>query len=261
MGRQGPEADQDGLMARSIYPKRQLAFLEELLSEIPLSDWDHPPMSLSELNGFLTAILVSPDLVTPSHWLPHIWGGGESLPIPDQAVAQMLVDAVMEHYNIIAGELHHGRKVTPIYEEDMNSGETLWEPWVSGFELGMQLAPGGWTRILDSADEEASASVRLILMLHHIDIGESDLTEGQIDEMDERALALLPQAVASINDWRRQRDPFALRVGSATPDAAGLTRRDNVIAFPGTGHSSKACRNEHCPCGSGRKYKHCCGAH
>lgn len=248
-------------MARSIYPKRQLAFLEELLSEIPFTDWDHPPMSLSELNGFLTAILVSPDLITPSSWLPQIWGGGERLPMTDEAVAQMLVDAVMEHYNIIAGELHHGRTITPLYEQDMNSDETLWEPWVSGFELGMQFAPDGWNRILNSDDEEAAASIRLILLLHDIDIGESDLTEAQIDEMDERAPALLPQAVATINDWRRQREPYALRVGSDTPDTARLTGRDNVIDFPGQSHGPKAGRNERCPCGSGRKYKHCCGAH
>jgi len=256
-----PEAEQDGLMARSIYPKRQLAFLEELLSEIPFTDWDHPPMSLSELNGFLTAILVSPDLVTPSRWLPQIRGGGGSRPMTDDAAAQMLVDAVMEHYNIIASELHQGRKVTPIFEEDMNSGETLWEPWVSGFELGMQFAPDGWNRILGSDDEEAAASVRLILLLHDIDIGESDLTEAEIDEMDERAPALLPQAVATINEWRRQRDPYAPRVGSDTPDAAGFTRRDNVVDFSAYSHNPKTGRNERCACGSGRKYKHCCGAH
>jgi yecA family protein len=34
-------------------------------------------MALSDLDGFLTGILVGPDLIMPSEWLPHVWGGEE----------------------------------------------------------------------------------------------------------------------------------------------------------------------------------------
>ena len=39
---------------------------------------DHAPddrMGLSDLDGFLTGIVVGPELILPSEWLPVIWGG------------------------------------------------------------------------------------------------------------------------------------------------------------------------------------------
>jgi yecA family protein len=41
---------------------------------------DHAPgdsMGLSDLDGFLTGIVVGPELILPSEWLPVIWGGEE----------------------------------------------------------------------------------------------------------------------------------------------------------------------------------------
>ena len=34
-------------------------------------------MGLSDLDGLLTGIAVVPELVTPSEWLPAVWGGEE----------------------------------------------------------------------------------------------------------------------------------------------------------------------------------------
>ncbi len=34
-------------------------------------------MGLSDLDGFLAGIVVGPELVTPSEWLPVVWGGAE----------------------------------------------------------------------------------------------------------------------------------------------------------------------------------------
>ena len=41
---------------------------------------EHSPddsMGLSDLDGFLTGVIVGPELILPSEWLPVIWGGGE----------------------------------------------------------------------------------------------------------------------------------------------------------------------------------------
>ena len=31
-------------------------------------------MLLSALDGFLSGVVVCPDLILPSEWLPHVWG-------------------------------------------------------------------------------------------------------------------------------------------------------------------------------------------
>jgi uncharacterized protein len=41
---------------------------------------NHAPadsMGLSDLDGFLTGVVVGPELITPSEWLAVMWGGAE----------------------------------------------------------------------------------------------------------------------------------------------------------------------------------------
>ena len=40
-------------------------------------DSDRAVQNMSELDGFVTAIVSGPEYVAPSEWLPVLWGGGE----------------------------------------------------------------------------------------------------------------------------------------------------------------------------------------
>jgi yecA family protein len=63
---------------------------------------DHAPddcMGLSDLDGFLTGVVVGPKLILPSEWLPVIWGDQE----PESATeAEMHLGTIMGRYNEIA---------------------------------------------------------------------------------------------------------------------------------------------------------------
>jgi uncharacterized protein len=50
--------------------ERDLDYLDKWLS----SDGSPPnSMMLSDLDGFLTAVAIGPDLIMPSEWLPVVW--------------------------------------------------------------------------------------------------------------------------------------------------------------------------------------------
>jgi uncharacterized protein len=76
-------------------------------------------MALSDLDGFLTGIVVGPELVMPAEWLPVIWGGVEP-EFESEADRQTVFDAIMGRYNEIGTcfmsnpggfePLVHGRK-------------------------------------------------------------------------------------------------------------------------------------------------------
>ncbi len=215
--------------------------LEDLLQALPV---ENDPMSVSELDGFVTGILTCPEMIPPSDWLPPIWGVTGAAGFPGLEAAEETIGAVMEHYNNVASQITQSLWVEPIYEIDPNSEETLWEPWVDGFTRAMALRPDAWEALLDRADEETRSTIIFIMALQDIYIGNSKFTAEEIDQIDLEAPDLIPNCVATILHQSR-------------PELAGHMPAN----LPGqpfkTG--SRPGRNDPCPCGSGRKYKQCCG--
>ena len=69
---------------------------------------------------------------------------------------------------------------------------------------------------------------------------EPDLGGPEYAELSEQAAELIPAWVQQIHD--------AKEAGEALPQSVPMVPR-----------SAKVGRNDPCPCGSGRKYKKCCG--
>ena len=80
-------------------------------------------------------------------------------------------------------------------------------------------------------------------MAHLHDEKGKPFVEGSLEEMQEireECAQSLPYAIKGMHDfWKERRQP------------ANLARRPT---------RKKVGRNEPCPCGSGRKYRRCCGA-
>jgi hypothetical protein len=112
--------------------------LDKLLLNLPTE-----AMLLSELDGYLTGIVVCPELVMPSEWLPGIWGAEDDEPVfEDSRQAEKLMLLVMEHYNSIARGLNGSSGgFAPVFDVDTRHDEVLWELWIDGFDQAMRLRP------------------------------------------------------------------------------------------------------------------------
>ena len=109
--------------------------LQDVLNAIPA---ERDGMTIAELDGYVAALIVCPDTILPSEWLPGVWG--EEHEFGDVDEAEATIAAVMGHYNRIARELaEHPEDYAPVLEIDPNGGETLWEQWIDGFERAMRL--------------------------------------------------------------------------------------------------------------------------
>jgi uncharacterized protein YecA (UPF0149 family) len=97
--------------------------------------------------------------------------------------------------------------------------------------------------------EEAASSVTMMPALHAITEGTSDLPETSIADLRERAPDLITYMVLALNRWTKgvPQTVFPPADGALSPSSAPV-------------RSNKVGRNDPCPCGSGRKYKRCCGA-
>lgn len=217
---------------------RRLKLLDKKLAALPLED---DGMLLSELDGFLAGILVCPDLIMPGEWLPLVWGGEgeEAAPVfEDARQLDKLVRLIMEHYNATSSDLRSGR-FAPLFDIDTRHDETLWELWITGFETAMRLRPETWALFLEG-DEDTRLAMAGLVALAEIGSGESSLKQSEIDDLTEKAPDLILVWVQVLHDWR---------IGRHVADAPTALK-------PRFG---KVGRNEPCPCGSGKKYKRCCG--
>ena len=226
-----------GSRMRSI-PKR-LKLLDRQLADLPE---DIDPMLISELDGFLAGILVCPELIMPGEWLPMVWSGTDENAAPafeNAKQMEKLVGLVMEHYNATADDLQRGQ-YAPVFDVDTRHDEILWEFWIEGFEAAMQLRPECWEAMLES-DEDTQVALAGLVTLFEISRNESGLSRPEADELSENAPDLIAHWVDTLNAWR---------LGQQSGSQPGQP----VPSFDKVG------RNDPCACGSGKKYKKCCGS-
>src|SRR3546814_15786210 len=90
-------------------------------------------MLLSELDGYLTGLIVSPDLVPQSKWLKKVWGDAPPKfdSTPDM---QTFLDLLMCHYNDLIEVLAHPEIYEPVFDHATRNGDILWGLWVD--EIG-----------------------------------------------------------------------------------------------------------------------------
>lgn len=224
------------------HTKRQLDTLNRILLDLPD---DSDGMLLSEFDGFVASLIVCPELIPPREWLALVWGKEQGADFDSIEATQKTLDAIMGHYNIVARDL---AKAEPEYEcileTDAITDEELWEPWISGFERGMRILPHSWDVMVESDDEEIRSILPIILALNDIDTGRSDLDEAARDHLDAIAPDLIPDMVLKLNRWTKK------QASQQTSKTATSTSKQ----------SRKPGRNSPCPCGSGNKFKKCCGA-
>jgi uncharacterized protein len=221
--------------------------LEELDQFLLYLDNDES-MTLDMLDGFLHAIAIGPETVMPSQWLPMVWGqqdAGDMMP-PAENPEQLnhLLALVMRHFNSVV----FGFGLTPPFVEPLWNTSQYGElgeyedaeMWAHGFYQAVQLNPAAWEPLLN--DPQGAEWYRPIGLL-----GAEEFSPDQdkLTRMPDQRHALARQ----IPDSLRQIHAFWLPLRHAVAERQQAQRL-----------STKVGRNEPCPCGSGKKFKKCCGA-
>jgi len=215
----------------------RLRRLDDALADLPLDE----PMLLTELDGFLTGVLVCPELIMPAEWLQSVWGSDESeaAPFDNPADVQWFADAVLARYNEIVRDLGRG-KIQPIFDVDERNGDVLWELWIDGFAQAMELRPEAWAALAASGDADVELAFSSMSTLIAVARNESDLDSMQINALEDQAPSEIIDGVLQLH--------------------AARMRNTGSPASPPTGaRAAKVGRNDPCPCGSGKKSKRCCG--
>lgn len=218
----------------------ELDRLENLLaSEI----FKNEAMTLDTLQGFLCAVISGPDLIPPSIWLAEALG--ESPEYPSPAQAEEVTGLMMKFYNTVASALANKEDFDLIlYNLEENPEELDYAPWCDGYVFGSQIGESNWFEAAGEYAEDLSDKMEVFFLLSGL-LKEDALEhkEPWLSEKEEkRRMALareaFPSTIGAIYQfWLAQR----------------------TIPSPMRRESPKVGRNDPCPCGSGKKFKQCCG--
>jgi uncharacterized protein len=142
-------------------------------------------MGLSDLDGFLTGIVVGPELILPSEWLPIVWGGGAPK-FESVEEASSILAIIMGRYNEIVRALGAATEdLDPVFWEGPE-GQVIVTDWAAGFIDAVALRPQAWEPLVRHSE---ARTLMLPLLLMGAD-GSDDLPfdDVSLPEVDEEKL-------------------------------------------------------------------------
>ena len=194
----------------------------------------HNTMRCDEVQGFMMALLSGPDALNPTNWLPEILGEESLFDAKERTEIERLVMAMAADMRMKLNE-----KTLPdlwFYEDE--AGNPDFYTWCNAYLYALDIVPTDWFEAVDQEefedlfypimalggiyDDEENGEV----ILH---LNEKELTQLESD---------LPHVLLDIY-WYWQ----------------AIINKPQTVRREG----EKVGRNDPCPCGSGKKYKACCG--
>jgi uncharacterized protein len=199
-------------------------------------------MRLDEIQAMLCAIVSGPVPVAPTVWLPEALGKG--LESANDPLVGETIELLMRLNNDLAASLLDDETISPVlYPLDESGDEYDYLAWADTYVFGAGLA-GDWFEMAGKHADDLSELLEPMFLLNGMlkeDVEKSG--ERWFSPAEEARLVAdiqenLPVIVQTLyNFWRNKR-------------SGGSTVRNE---------EPKSGRNDPCPCGSGRKYKQCCG--
>lgn len=194
----------------------------------------HNTMRCDEVQGFMMALLSGPDALNPTNWLPEILGEESLFDAKERTEIERLVMAMAADMRMKLNE-----KILPdlwFYEDE--AGNPDFYTWCNAYLYALDIVPTDWFEAVDQ--EEFEDLFYPIMALGGI---YDDEENGEVIlHLNEKELTQLESDLSHVLldiYWYWQ----------------AIINKPQTVRREG----EKVGRNDPCPCGSGKKYKACCG--
>jgi uncharacterized protein len=210
----------------------------------------HSKRKVEYVHGFLASIICAPETLMPSQWISSVLGEGDEMPeYNSQEEAQEIISIVMELYNDVADTLNDETFVPLLTLDHREPTHEDARIWCKGFFLGLHF----WGVNIQEMDDEVTRLMLPLIVLGDVDMFLDQIRQGLdlddntgIDVLKEFSFDNLANTVIELRHY----------IMSLTkPEYSDFTVQDPVEHY----NNDKVGRNDPCPCGSGLKYKKCCG--
>ena len=201
-------------------------------------------MTMDALHGYLTAIAIGPESVPLVEWLPNVWGktDGDQIDEPEfknEKQAERIINLIARFMNEVLITFEVAPKdFEPLFcVYDLDGKEIIdGEAWAWGFWEGMQLRAHDWDTLKGTNLEPLLRPIYLL----------------GADEISEEEAKLVDDPVKC--------HQLSIEVEAAIPHLIAYWQplRKSGVTTIKHDHPKQG-RNDICNCGSGKKFKNCCG--
>jgi len=198
------------------------------------------------LHGFMFGMVLTPGLIMPGEWHPHLFG--DEIPsFASDKDAEVAQSGLVLFYNRLNDELLDGMLTSPFGRVDSISKDLTYtaRQWCRGIYHAMKLRPDYWLPKTGAPD-----------FLDAITTITAFGDDGRANDLL-KSYGVKPSASGRKEIWNQCRlklpDAIEILLKYAQPVADDWSPQMPV-------QSNKVGRNAPCPCGSGKKFKKCCGA-
>jgi len=218
-------------------------------------------LSIFGLYGLLFGCLAAPGIVMPSRLMPEIFGreGGD---FKTMEQAQAAMGNIMALWNRLNGWTPE-TKVSPFPKYDYSCdkegflhriADTL--ELADSFFKGLMLGGAGKNDLPEDLREDAAQIERIASVMH----AQAQLLE----EGGEADGEVMDKTIESLDTGESVIDACMMNIHEGLKEermrhAEEMRAVDSALKRAGRSAGPKISRNQPCPCGSGRKYKRCCG--
>ena len=199
------------------------------------------PLSSPGIHGVLTAVALSPIPSVPSTWTPVLYNMKNEQPeFRSREQAKSFLDSSILAYNAVVAAFTGKEESFDFpfpsdHRDKLNEGETtMLRDWCEGFIKGLRSTGVD----VGQFDHDFVTLMSPIAFCVRPDFFKQEQENNDFSAMVARIAGEMPQNMAALRNY------FFIHMQKEK-------LKQNFRATAG--------RNDPCPCGSGKKYKHCCG--
>ncbi len=204
------------------------------------------------VHGYLTGVSISPRLVMPNEWIDRLLGDAFEFKTKDDA--EFIFSFLFELYNRIVDDLRNGIIFPLLPEvEDENGVRVIARDWCRGFIFATEFYQDEYFQYM-AEDDDSLMDIFILNYLAEIQkMDELKLQElfASLKKDEMELIDSIPDIVLLMYDYFQENfyedyyeDEFDDEMEKIKPIKKEIP---------------KIGRNDPCPCGSGKKYKYCCG--
>jgi len=221
---------------------------DELDKFLLADDMPENAMDISMLDGFFAALVLHPQLINPSEYFRWIWDSEKGVDEPilaDMEIGNRILELIIRHYNSVHEAIENDQYEPMFFTLVQKDGSEFLdaEGWCMGFILGTTVFNDPWVEVFKDHPELVSPMVLL-----GTEAGWDLLDKSKdMKRATQGAYESIPERIKMLYEYFLEQREAATEERMAQPGSMPVT-------------SNKTGRNVVCPCGSGKKFKKCCGA-